>query len=140
MLIRSIQLSDYASVTQLLGNVMSESCYEETMEVFARQLSWDSDLVLVALEDNQAVGMIMGNIENSKGYYYRIAVDNPFQRKGIGKSLIESLKNRFIKRNVNQILITMDSHNEPLLPLYESLGYRNEDFLRSIKEISIVNG
>lgn len=140
MFIRSIQLSDYVSVTQLLGNVLTKSCYEETMEVFSRQLSWDSDLMLVALDNHQVIGIIMGTIDNNNGYFYRIAVDPVHQRQGIGKSLIDNLEKRFHQRKVNKILITVDSHNEPLLPLYESLGYRTNDFFRSLKSLSIING
>lgn len=48
MHVRSFQLSDYRPVTQLLESVLTEECYEQTMEAFGRQLSWDSELVLVA--------------------------------------------------------------------------------------------
>ena len=48
MKIRSFQLSDYRQVAELLEEVLSEECCEETMGAFARQLSWDSELVLVA--------------------------------------------------------------------------------------------
>jgi ribosomal protein S18 acetylase RimI-like enzyme len=147
MVYRTFQLSDYAPVTRLLNEVLSESCYEETMEAFARQLKWDSELVLVAEEDapvaeenNRIVGIMIGTIDNNQGYYYRIAVDKAFQRQGIGKAMIETMKHRFVQRNVSRILVSVDSHNEPLLPLYESMGYGNTDFLRAFNRLSIVTG
>ncbi|TDF97242.1 GNAT family N-acetyltransferase [Paenibacillus piri] len=140
MLVRSFQLSDYVSVTELFNDVLSEACYEETMEAFARQLSWDSELVLVAVENEQIVGVIVGTIDNHNGYYYRIAVTQPFQRRGIGKALIESLKQRFLKRNVHRILVRVDVHNEMILPVYESAGYQATDFSRTAQRLSIVNG
>lgn len=140
MIIRSFQLSDYASVTQLLKDVLSESCYEETMEAFGRQLSWDSDLVLVAVNNQQVLGIIIGTIDNNQGYYYRIAVDKENQRRGIGKSLVQALKQRFEKHKVSRVLITVDEHNEVVLPLYESMGFHTGDFLRSFKNVSIMAG
>jgi len=110
------------------------------MEAFARQLSWDSDLVLVAVENSEIVGMIIGTIDNNKGYYYRIAVSPLHRRKGIGKTLIQALRQRFEQRHVTKILITADEHNEPVLPLYESMGYVANDFIRSFQKLSIVAG
>ncbi|QYR21208.1 GNAT family N-acetyltransferase [Paenibacillus sp. sptzw28] len=138
--VRSFQLSDYQPVIQLLETVLSAECYEQTMEAFARQLSWDSELVLVASVDNEIAGIVIGTIDNNKGYYYRIAVHPEFQRQGIGKSLIGCLKQRFEQRNVQKILVTMDEHNEPILSLYESLGYATTDFFRSFQKLSIVAG
>lgn len=140
MIVRSFQLSDYKPLTALLEEVLTEECYEQTMEAFARQLSWDSDLVLVAVKDTEIAGMIIGTIDNNTGYYYRIAVSPSHQRSGIGKALVAALRVRFEQRNVSKILITADEHNEPVLPLYESMGYVAKDFFRSLQKLSIVTG
>ncbi|WP_424767034.1 GNAT family N-acetyltransferase [Paenibacillus sp. sgz302251] len=140
MNVRSFQLSDYRPITALLEDVLTEECYEQTMEAFGRQLSWDSDLVLVAVDQTEVVGMIIGTIDNNKGYYYRIAVSPLYQRQGIGKALVQGLRQRFEQRHVTKILITADEHNEPILPLYESLGYASNDFFRSFQKLAIVTG
>jgi ribosomal protein S18 acetylase RimI-like enzyme len=136
--VRSFQLADTASVTRLLQEVLTESCYVDTMEAFKRQLSWDTELVLIAEEDEQIVGIIIGTIDNNNGYYYRIAVAEQYQRKGIGRAMIEAMKQRFLQRKVNKILVTVDVHNENMLPLYESAGYRSTDFSRSAHRLSII--
>ncbi|REE90531.1 ribosomal protein S18 acetylase RimI-like enzyme [Paenibacillus taihuensis] len=138
--VRSFQLADYRPVTELLETVLTEQCYEQTMEAFARQLSWDSELVLVAADGEDIVGIIIGTIDNGRGYYYRLAVHPNYQRQGIGKKLIGSLRGRFEQRNVSKILVTADEHNEPILSLYESLGYAATDFFRSFQKLSIVTG
>jgi ribosomal protein S18 acetylase RimI-like enzyme len=138
--VRSFQLSDYVSVTQLLSSVLTEECFEETLGAFARQLSWDSELVMVAEEDGRITGVIVGTIDNQNGYYYRIAVDAEYQRRGIGKSLIEGLRQRFQQRKVKRIMVTVDVHNEMVLPVYEKVGYQATDFSRAPHRLSIVNG
>jgi ribosomal protein S18 acetylase RimI-like enzyme len=140
MKVRSFQLSDYVAVTQLLEKVLAESCYDDTMEAFARQLSWDSELVLIAENDKSIVGIIIGTIDNNKGYFYRVAVHTDYQRQGIGKTLIETMKQRFVKRNVSKIFVAGDIHNQPFLPVYESVGYKVTDFSRAGQRLRIING
>lgn len=141
MFVRSFGLSDYAAITNLFKEVLSESCFEETMEALAKQLSLDSDLVLVAVKGETIVGIIIGTIDQrNQGYYYRIAVATNFQRKGIGKSLINALKQKFVLRKVSKILVTVDVHNEPILPVYEAVGYTDSNFSRSFRHLRIVSG
>jgi ribosomal protein S18 acetylase RimI-like enzyme len=140
MMVRSFQLSDCSRVTELLKDVLSETCYEDTMEAFANQLSLDSELVLVAAQNNQIVGVVIGTIDDNRGYYYRIAVDRNNQRKGIGKLMIQAMKQRFEKRKVDSIMVSLDTHNEPILSLYESLGYQAHDSSNSKQRLKIISG
>ncbi|MEK8131128.1 GNAT family N-acetyltransferase [Paenibacillus filicis] len=138
--VRSFQLSDSVAVTELFKNVLSDACYDETMAAFARQLSWDSELIMVAEEDGEIVGVIVGTIDKQQAYYYRIAVDHSYQRRGIGQALIEALRGRFVGRKVQRIMVTVDVHNELVLPVYEKAGYQAQDFSRASHRLSIVNG
>jgi len=140
MLIRAFQLSDYRSVAELLEEVLSEECCEETMGAFARQLSWDSDLVLVAETGGSVAGVLIGTIDQQKGYVYRIAVREPYQRQGVGRALVANMNNRFRQRNVMKVLIAGDKHNELLRPFYESLGVKPSDFAWLKQPLSIVAG
>ncbi|MFC5702507.1 GNAT family N-acetyltransferase [Cohnella faecalis] len=140
MQIRSFQLSDYRSVAELLENVLSEECCEETMGAFARQLSWDSDLVLVAETESGIVGVLIGTIDQQKGYMYRIAIDPDCRGRGIGRALVSSINNRFRQRNVLKVLIAGDKHNELLKPFYEALGISLKDFANLARPLAIVAG
>ena len=140
MKVRSFQLSDYVTVTHLLEKVLPESCYDDTMEAFARQLSWDSELVLLAEKEQSIVRIIIGTIDNNKGYFYRVAVHADHQRQGIGKKLIETMKQRFVHRNVSKVFLAGDMHNKTFLPVYESVGYRATDFSRAEKRLRITSG
>jgi ribosomal protein S18 acetylase RimI-like enzyme len=140
MKVRSFQLSDYVTVTHLLEKVLPAPCYDDTMEAFARQLSWDSELVLIAELDKTIVGIIIGTIDNNKGYFYRVAVHPDYQRQGIGKTLIQTMKQRFVKRNVSKIFVAGDIHNQPFLPVYESVGYKVTDFSQAGQRLRIING
>jgi ribosomal protein S18 acetylase RimI-like enzyme len=140
MRVRSFQLSDYVHLNKLLEDVLSETCYEETKEALANQLSWDSDLVLVAVVDDTIVGAIIGTIDGDNGYYYRLAVHADHRGKGIATTMIHALKDRFTSRKVNRILVNVDHHNEPILSVYEAAGCVARDFVRSLRRLSIVGG
>ncbi|MEV2356891.1 GNAT family N-acetyltransferase [Paenibacillus larvae] len=131
MHVRSFQLSDYHSVTVLLQNCLSEDCFDETIKAFAKQLHWDGELVLVAEEQEEVIGLIIGTIDNYNGYYYRVAVEPSHRRKGVGKLLIESMRQRFLQRHVHKIIVNVDQFNERILPVYESAGYSASDFSRA---------
>lgn len=140
MRIRSFQLSDYRSVAELLEEVLSEECCEETMGAFARQLSWDSELILVAESDGEIAGVLIGTIDMQKGYVYRIAVYERYRGQGVGRDLVSSMGNRFRQRKVQKMLIAVDEHNELLRPFYEALGVGSSDFARPKQPLAIVAG
>lgn len=140
MQIRSFQLSDYRLVAELLEEVLSEECCEETMGAFARQLSWDSDLVLVAESADSIVGVLIGTIDQHKGYVYRIAIRNQFRRQGVGRELVSHMRNRFRQRNVLKVLVAEDKHNEVLRPFYDSLGLKSTDIVQLTQPLAIVAG
>lgn len=140
MIIRPFRLADHAFVNHLLSDVLSEECYDETIDAFANQLSLDSGLILVAELDQNIVGVIIGTVDDNLGYYYRLAVHREHRNRGIGQSLIRSLDKRFQNRKVNKVMIALDRHNEHLRSFYESLGYQTKDFLSGISPLRIVNG
>jgi len=140
MQIRSFRLSDYRMVAELLEEVLSEECCEETMGAFARQLSWDSELVLVAESEGEIAGVLIGTIDHYKGYVYRIAVRSEYRRQGVGRALVSQMSNRFRQRNVMKVLIAEDKHNQVLRPFYDSLGVKSADIVQLSQPLSIVAG
>lgn len=140
MLVRSFQLSDYGKIAELLEQVLDESCLEDTMTAFARQLNWDSGLVMVAVEESEIIGVMIGTIHRNQGYYYRVAVHPEHQRRGIGRALIESMKLRFQQRQIQRVVVPVDEYNEQLLPVFEKLGCCEDDFNRSYGKLSILAG
>jgi len=140
MIIRPFRLADHASVDRLLSELLSEECYEETIDALANQLSLDSGLILVAEKDHQIVGVIIGTVDDNKAYYYRLAVHRDYRRQGIGQALIRSLDTRFRNRNVNKVMIALDRHNMHLRSFYEKLGFQAKDFISGILPLRIVNG
>lgn len=140
MLVRSFQLSDYVKINQLLEQVFDGNTLEDTTAALARQINWDSGLVLVAVEEDELLGVMIGTVQKNQGYYYRVAVHPDHQRRGIGSALIQSMKLRFQQRQVARIMIPVDDYNEQLLPIFEKAGCGPEDFNRTFGKLSILVG
>ncbi|WP_454192587.1 GNAT family N-acetyltransferase [Paenibacillus sp. Marseille-Q7038] len=138
MNIRSFQLSDANRVTELLQVALSEDCYENTMGPFARQLSWDSDLIMVAEKDGELVGALIGTIDQNQGYIYRIAIHPDARRRGVGKALVKAVEKRFQQRKVTRVWVAGDEHNKAAMPLYEAMGYGANQIMKAFQNLSIL--
>jgi ribosomal protein S18 acetylase RimI-like enzyme len=138
MHIRGFQLNDYVRINAIMESMMSESCYGETKTALARQLKWDSELVLVAELEEQVVGLIIGTIDRNRGIVYRLLVEELYQRQGIGRALTSAMLQIFEARKVNDTWITADELNEPLLSFYRALGFGETNFFKTTNRLSIV--
>ncbi|AIG25088.1 GNAT family N-acetyltransferase [Brevibacillus laterosporus] len=136
MIIRTFRLGDYAAITRIWQETELNRTDTETMDSLAKQLAWDSDLVMVAEEDGEVVGVIVGTIDGTRAYFYRLAVSRSSQGRGIGRNLVEALENRFHQRGVNQILIMVNQANEQVLPFYQAMGYELQQYITLSKKIS----
>ena len=90
MVVRTFQLQDYMEVSTLLENNLSAVFLEKTITVFAKQLYWDSDLIVVAQKNNRIIGVIIGNIRDQQGLLYRIIVEGNDQNSEIERALVDS--------------------------------------------------
>lgn len=138
MRIRTFQLSDYRSVAELLQVSLSEDCCEETMAALAKQLSWDSELVLIAEREDSVIGAMIGTIDRNQGYIYRIAVHPDHRGEGVARTLLSAMDQRFRQRNVFKIQIAGDKHNEKLRPFYQSLSDLTIGFVTLSKPLAIM--
>jgi hypothetical protein len=115
-------------VSTLLENNLSAVFLEKTITVFAKQLYWDSDLIVVEQKNNRIIGVIIGNIRDQQGLLYRITVEGNDQNSEIERALVDSLVRRFQKLKARSISILLD--NDTLQkPLFLSLGYTEADFI-----------
>lgn len=137
MRIRSFQLSDANQVMELLQLALSEDCYEDTKRAFARQLSWDSELIMIAEEDDEVIGVLIGTIDQNMGCIYRLAVHPEYRRQGVGKNLIAAMEQRFQHRKIYRIFVVGDEHNKAIAPLYEAMGYGASKFLEAFQKLGI---
>lgn len=138
MKIRSFRLGDYAAITLIWRETGIEDSKDDTVSLddLAKQLAWDSELVLVAEMDGKVVGVIVGALDGSKAYFYRLAVDPRYQGHGVGKKLVQALEERFKQRGATQVIIIVNQDNQKVMPFYHSLGYETQKYITLSKKLS----
>ncbi len=136
MLIRTFRLGDYAAITRIWQETGLEQTEMESLDALAKQLAWDSELVMVAEHEGEVVGVVVGTIDGTRAYFYRLAVDPKMQGTGIGRKLVEAIENRFRQRGVNHVLIMVNQDNKKVLPFYHSLGYELQKYVTLSKKLS----
>src|SRR5690606_11186128 len=100
--IRSFKLSDHRDVMKIWSRTATKEREAKTLQMLVQQLACDRDLVVVAEEDGEVVGAIMGTKDGSRGYFYCLAVNPDFQSRGIGRQLVEELERRFYQKGAKR--------------------------------------
>lgn len=136
MKIRSFRLGDYAAITMIWRETGLEQTETESLDALAKQLAWDSELVLIAETEEKVVGVIVGTLDGTRGYFYRLAVDPGYQGHGVGKALVQALEQRFKKKGATRVFIMVNQDNTTVLPFYQRLGYQVEQFITLSKILS----
>lgn len=136
MKIRSFRLGDYAAITLIWRETGLESRERESLDDLAKQLAWDSELVLVAEVDGKVVGVIVGTLDGTRAYFYRLAVDPNYQGHGVGKELVQALEKRFRQRGATQVIIMVNQDNKKVIPFYHNLGYEVQEYITLSKSLS----
>lgn len=137
--IRSFRLGDYIYITKIWKETGLEQTETESLDALAKQLAWDSELVLIAEDEGKVAGVIVGTIDGSRGYFYRLAVEPEYQGRGIGRKLVEALEKRFCQKGVTRIFIMVNQDNTSVVPFYHSLGYEVKEYITLSKKVTRVN-
>jgi ribosomal protein S18 acetylase RimI-like enzyme len=93
-----------------------------------RALKSPSRVTLVACEGKRIVAYLTGEIETNEKCVQKIDVGvlQEYQKKGLGKRLMDALHDFAKERNLGQIRLTCMAHNRGAMALYERLHYQIE--------------
>jgi ribosomal protein S18 acetylase RimI-like enzyme len=93
----------------------------------ARFLAEDGHHLLVAFEDDHAMGFVSGvevthPDKGTEMFLYELAVDEPFRRRGIGRALVERLGALARAAGCYGMWVLTDEDNEAARATYEGTG------------------
>jgi ribosomal protein S18 acetylase RimI-like enzyme len=135
--IRSFRLGDYAAITSIWRETGLEQTETETVDALAKQLAWDSELVMVAEIEGQVVGVVVGTLDGTRAYFYRLAVEPNYQNHGVGKALVQALEKTFRDKGATRIFIMVNQDNKKVIPFYNALGYEVQEYITLSKVLSL---
>jgi len=123
MRIREFQLGDYVKVVELWkesGIILRPGDEREGVEL---KLQRDPDLFLVAEDDQQILGVVLGAWDGRRGWINHLAVQRGYRRLGIGKSLVKELERRLVGKGALKVNAQIYKSNEVSLEFFKRLNY-----------------
>ena len=87
-----------------------------------KKLARDPDLFLVAEENCELVGTVLGGFDGRRGIVYHLAVLPLRRRAGIGQMLMEELEARLRAKGCLKYYLLVTKDNQAALDFYASQG------------------
>ena len=136
MLIRRLETEDLPALARLYVQFWSEqSCLLRMQETFARLRDDPDYFFLVAEEDDEIAGSLLGIVcEELYGecrpfmVIEDVIVDREFRQQGIGSALMQEIEACAGSRNCNYIIFVSERERTDALPFYRSLGYEPDSY------------
>jgi len=134
-------LSTFTSLIDLFNLVFEEEHPTIGSEANSRRLLDDDRfIVLVALTDNEIVGGLtayelpMYYSDSAEVFLYDLAVKPEYQRMGIGKRLLQSLKEHCIKHGIKEFFVMAHEEDEHAIEFYRATGGKSEKVVNFLYE------
>ena len=137
MQLRTFELErDYPAVIalwQTAGPGIHVSASDSWSEL-SRKLERDPDLFLVAIEQDNIVGTVLGGFDGRRGMVYHLAVAQAWRGRGLGSALMDELEARLKARGCRKAYLMVASENPDVREFYQRLGWEVMDVFPMGKE------
>jgi len=130
--IREFQLDDYEEVVELWresGIILRPGDEREGIEL---KLQRDPELFLVAEDDKEILGVVLGAWDGRRGWINHLAVRPGHQRSGIGRSLVKELERRLISKGALRVNAQIYKSNRASLAFFKALNYETHSDLTMV--------
>ena len=122
-------LNDLIQLIELYKKVFEEHTENQVSEKYLSTLLKNQSIIfLVAKHGDTVVGGLTAHVlpsvhfESSEVYLYDLAVDNAFQRQGIGTALVSELKKYCCENNYKELFVQADFEDKHALDFYRKIG------------------
>jgi aminoglycoside 3-N-acetyltransferase I len=129
--VKRLDASHWQEARQLfcfMAAVFEENC-APLSELYLRKVLGDRSFwALAAFAGDEMIGGVTAHAlqmtccESSEIFIFDIAVQDFYQKKGVGRELVASLRNLASEANINEIFVAADNEDEHALDFYERLG------------------
>jgi len=99
----------------------------DTPDEIQKKLTRDPDLFLIAEENAQIIGSVIGGYDGRRGLVYHLAVRASFRGCGIGSRLMEELESRLRAKGCLRCYLLVTTDNEEGMRYYEKHGWVRMD-------------
>lgn len=120
-----------ASLLFLEAGVECAENYNEVLSAEAHRSIIKHGFSLVAqCAHGQLIGFLAAAHSSDALYIYEISVRRAFQRRGVGRLLMQEIARRYLEPRINSIWLETDTETAWNAPFYRTLGYSDVDIKR----------
>ena len=94
-----------------------------------RKLKVNPELFLVGLLDGEIAATVMGGYEGHRGWANYLAVAPEYQKKGLGRQMMEALEKRLMAMGCPKLNLNIRTSNTGVIQFYERIGYRQDEVI-----------
>ena len=125
MIIRLMTAADYPACYDLWLRTpgMGLNSIDDSAEGIGRYLKRNPNTCFVAEEEGRIVGVILAGHDGRRGHISHTAVDGAFQRRGIGRQLVEHAMAALEAEGIIKVNLVVFSRNEKGNAFWERMGF-----------------
>jgi len=106
----------------------------------ARKREVQRELFLVCEIDGELVASVMAGYDGHRGWINYLAVDPLFQRRGVGRALMEEVQHRLQSVGCSKINLQIRRENVEAIAFYERIGFSEDAVLSFGKRLDRDDG
>lgn len=127
-------LHDFEAVTDLWQAAGLHNPTIDGLDNLREVCERNPGLFLLAMEDGQVVGSVIGTFDGRRGYLYHVAVHPDSRRKGYATALLRELEKRLWAMGVQKVRFMVSKSNESALAFYLTLGFEVDEHAYSMSK------
>ena len=129
LIIRSFLTSDEPYVVDLWHRCNLVVPQNDPIKDIVAKLKVQPELFIVGTIADRIVSTAMAGYDGHRGWVYYLAVDPNYQRKGIGRQMMEKVEHSLRELGSQKINVQVRSSNESVVSFYKQLGFSNDDVI-----------
>ena len=125
MVIRNMTAADYDQVYALWMSCknMGFNDVDDSRAGIEKFLGRNQATCLVAEENEEIIGVILGGQDGRRGYIYHMSVHEAHQRRGIGGQLVDKCMEAMKQEGIAKVALLVFKRNEAGNAFWESQGF-----------------
>ena len=147
--LRQLTKKDLPAFKQLID--MFNTVFEEDQSAMSSEtnleklLSNNNFVALVAFSENEVIGGLtayelqMYDSDTSEIFVYDVAVKPAFQRLGIGRRLIHTLRDYCSRNGIKEFFVLAHEEDEQAVEFYHSTGGKSEKVINFLYEAAVTH-
>ena len=127
MLIRQYSADNENAMVELWQRCGLTRPWNDPRKDIARKLKVNPELFLVGFVNGKVAASAVAGYEGHRGWVNYLAVDPDFQRKGLGRQMMQNVEQALAQTGCPKVNIQVRTGNLNAIEFYKNLGYKIDE-------------